>query len=666
MIVRALLVLSIVLCVALLFAQSGTAPREIEIDTQRQWTDTGIDVMAGDTLRIAATGTLRYPGAKDIGPAGLARGWMDLIRVMPLNEAGRGALIARIGDADAARPVLIGPRTERRFAVAGRLFLGINQPANDAAEGSFHVRIERMAQPVSTVRVAASEAALPKLTQEMLDQLPARVNDADGNVGDRVNFVIVGSEDRVRAALDTAGWVPVDRNTKDAVIRGVLASFSKEAYTTMPMSELLLFGRPQDFGYAQADPLRVVAARHHFRIWKAPIDLNGQSVWAGAGTHDIGIEKDKRNGKLTHKIDPAVDGERDYIARSLQESGLAAKVDYMTPSVPVREAVTATGGGFHSDGRTVVIYLQPDTSNVSAAFSDLFCSVLRQHNPDTGEWGACADYLDGAGKEDVALAPLPTTYRLLIVPGILSSCASDAPAFLEGQQDLREKHGMTVDLLNVPNDSSEQNAHFIAEYLKGQVKTDPRKFIVLGYSKGAPDLQVALAQEAGASEAVAAFITVAGASGGSPIADALPAIVDRWVSQFHMGKCEGDPSAGFKSLRRAVRQAFLASYPNPVVPTYSLVALADKNTASKMLQEAMQLLSVYDTANDSQLTKADAIVPGAKFLGAARADHLAVALPFDKVADGALRAAMNRARYPRAALLEALVRFVIQDLAGAK
>src|SRR4026208_810551 len=109
MTVRALPALSIVLGVAPLFAQSGTAPREIEINTQRQWTDTGIDVMAGDTLRILATGTLRYPGAKDIGPAGPARGWTAMIRVMPLNEAGRGALIARIGDADAARPVLIGP-----------------------------------------------------------------------------------------------------------------------------------------------------------------------------------------------------------------------------------------------------------------------------------------------------------------------------------------------------------------------------------------------------------------------------------------------------------------------------------------------------------------------------------------------------------------------------
>src|SRR5438094_10560321 len=112
--------------------------------------------------------------------------------------------------------------------------------------------------------------------------------------------------------------------------------------------------------------------------------------------------------------------------------------------------------------------------------------------------------------------------------------------------------------------------------LREQQKTDARKFIVLGYSKGAPDLQVALAEEDGVAQAIAAFITVAGASGGSPIADTLPAQVNGWIARYqNMGKCEGDLATGFKSLKSEVRQAFLSSYPDPVVPTYSLVAVSD-------------------------------------------------------------------------------------------
>jgi hypothetical protein len=178
---------------------------------------------------------------------------------------------------------------------------------------------------------------------------------------------------------------------------------------------------------------------------------------------------------------------------------------------------------------------------------------------------------------------------------------------------------------------------------------------------------VALATEGGAAAAVAGFITVAGASGGSPIADTMPAQIDGWVARFqNMGKCQGDLATGFKSLKRDVRQAFLASYPEPVVPTYSLVAVSGKDTTSKMLLEAQALLTAFDPANDAQLTKWDAIVPGAKYLGAARADHLAVALPFDKLAGAELQKFMDHARYPRAALLEALVRYVVSDLDAAK
>ena len=125
---------------------------------------------------------------------------------------------------------------------------------------------------------------------------------------------------------------------------------------------VLLYGRPQDFGYAQADPLRVIASRHHFRIWKAPFDFDGQSVWIGAGIHDIGFDRDQRNNDITHRIDPATDTERDYIRDSLAQTGLTAKTTYMTPANPVTRAHTATGGEFTSDGRTLIVYLRPSAA----------------------------------------------------------------------------------------------------------------------------------------------------------------------------------------------------------------------------------------------------------------------------------------------------------------
>ena len=126
----------------------------------------------------------------------------------------------------------------------------------------------------------------------------------------------------------------------------------------MPMSTLYLFNRAQDFGYEQAEAYSVVASRHHFRLWKAPFTWSGQGVWVGAGTHDIGFEKDQRNGKVTHKIDPAVDGERDYISETLARTGKIKSMNYHSPPNSIHEARNATGAPYRSDGRLLVIFLR--------------------------------------------------------------------------------------------------------------------------------------------------------------------------------------------------------------------------------------------------------------------------------------------------------------------
>lgn len=72
----------------------------------------------------------------------------------------------------------------------------------------------------------------------------------------------------------------------------------------------------------------------------------------------IGFAKDKRNNNVTHKIDPAVDGERDNIGNSLQKAKIAKTLTYYLPPDPVQDAKNATGDGYHSDGKLLVIFLQ--------------------------------------------------------------------------------------------------------------------------------------------------------------------------------------------------------------------------------------------------------------------------------------------------------------------
>jgi len=339
----------------------GLKPGEIAVRSDLAWTDTGIDLRAGDLVKIVAEGQITFPGAGKnaalmVTPKGVSRGFRDLMMVYPVNDAPRGALVGRWGDSPAARAFLIGDKFEGRVPITGHLFLGLNQTAPAAADGNFKALITHNAAAETT-----ESFELPDFTQALIDQIPRRVEDATGTPGDRTNFAIVGTEEQVKAAFATAGWSAVDKDKGSAVVSGILATLARRSYVTLPMSVLNLFGRGQDFGYAQGDPVMVVAQRHHFRLWKAPFDLNGLTVWAGAGTHDIGFDKDQRNGGLTHKIDPDVDLEREYIGESLKATGMVVKTAYLTPSDPITTAKTAHGEEFHSDGRTLIIFLRPPT-----------------------------------------------------------------------------------------------------------------------------------------------------------------------------------------------------------------------------------------------------------------------------------------------------------------
>jgi LssY C-terminus len=338
------------------------------------WTDTNINVQPGEHVLITATGKLRYFDAKEEnGPEGVPRGFKDLLRVLPFNGAGRGALIGRIGEADTAEPFLVGAQRDVLAPVAGRLAIGINQAKTDSVDGSYSVHIEiYAAEPgaAGSVRVVALQVnSLTGIDNALFAKIPRRVADKEGNPGDMVNFLILGSEEEMQRAFTTAGWVKVDADVKNTVLHGIIVSLSKESYLTMPMSQLYLFGRAQDYGWAHAEPISVVASRNHLRVWKAPFTINGETVWVGAATHDVGFERDQRNNGITHKIDPNIDAERDYVEKTLSGTGLVAQVMHFLPDNAMKEAKTATGGSFHSNGQVLILKLAEAGKELSTSSS---------------------------------------------------------------------------------------------------------------------------------------------------------------------------------------------------------------------------------------------------------------------------------------------------------
>jgi len=126
--------------------------------------------------------------------------------------------------------------------------------------------------------------------------------------------------------------------------------------------------------------------------------------------------------------------------------------------------------------------------------------------------------------------------------------------------------------------------------------------------------------------------------------------------------CEIKGLGGLDSLRRDVRYDFLSDHRGHLPRAYSVAAKSTADTTSAVLKSAWDHLTAYSIDEDSQVIRDDAVVPGGAFLGTARADHWAVTLPFKEAHNPVFDLLVNRNDYPRTALLEAMVRFVIKDL----
>lgn len=114
----------------------GMRERQVSVAAATSWTDTGIDLRAGQTIYVDASGQVRWGRDRRDGPAGEKNSPFNQARPLP-NRPG-GALIARIGGDVFFVGAEQGPFRVRN---GGRLQLGINDEYLEDNSGSFRVTV---------------------------------------------------------------------------------------------------------------------------------------------------------------------------------------------------------------------------------------------------------------------------------------------------------------------------------------------------------------------------------------------------------------------------------------------------------------------------------------------------------------------------------------------
>ncbi len=206
---------------------------------------------------------------------------------------------------------------------------------------------------------AFEDVDLPTL-RARIEAMPCCTTDAAGTRnGDPLNLVVIGNGiDTIFPFVDR-GWhltEPLDLHSAIDTAKSFLIGTE---YSTSPVSPLYAFGRHQDIALEKARGS--INERNHMRFWLTPLRYQGQSVWIGQMSRDIGVELTDKSWYLTtHKIGPEVDFDRDYLLQDLLSANAIAHFGYATGvgvSTAADPHVNLTNDPYVTDGLRLVMMI---------------------------------------------------------------------------------------------------------------------------------------------------------------------------------------------------------------------------------------------------------------------------------------------------------------------
>jgi len=306
-----------------------------------------------------------------------------------------------------------------------------------------------------------------------------------------------------------------------------------------------------------------------------------------------------------------------------------------------------------------------------ARFREIFCTVLQERGDSLADYRSCDQALqhldtESAGEgEPVNLGFSKYGLTAIVIPGVGWDCFDE---WLDTHYSIEShinKFGYNLKMLKVEGlSSSIRNAELIHDAVIALPELrNNHKLVLIGYSKGANDILEALVAYPKLHTHIAAVVSIAGAIGGSPLAEDAEQTHLSLLTKWPGAKCTNGDAGAIESLRPSVRQAWLSRNSLPDgIPYFSLVSLPEPERVSVALKSSYNRLRLIDSRNDGQLLFFDQVIPRSSLLGYLNADHWAIAVPIARSHQLIGTTFADQNDFPREALYEAILRFVEEDL----
>lgn len=242
---------------------------------------------------------------------------------------GKEEQISNYFDAQAINPVIPAGGSSEGFA-----FINLRQGTRNvqvrligrkrALELEFYIEVPGLKadwQRVDFDSLYAAEEIVdvddPQELRDLLENFRCCTERKDGTGdGDPVNLVVISPGTEALRAFLRAGWDETEIVSFASSMRTAKSFLTSGEYKNSPISALYLFGRPQDLSLQKARD--TINERNHLRLWLSPWRFQGNSVWIGGISRDIGVAWTTRTWNLTtHAIDSEVDEARNYIIEDM-------------------------------------------------------------------------------------------------------------------------------------------------------------------------------------------------------------------------------------------------------------------------------------------------------------------------------------------------------------